>query len=79
MLAVLITLFLIHRRSREAEQVKRAQYWREQVRAYFPENTAAWSVINKQVSGLLGVYAEYYSLYEGAGTRIFAFPPSAKW
>ncbi|KAF9515450.1 hypothetical protein BS47DRAFT_1391634 [Hydnum rufescens UP504] len=30
MLAILITLFMIHRRSRETEQEKRAQYWREQ-------------------------------------------------
>ncbi|KAF8325226.1 uncharacterized protein EI90DRAFT_2976586 [Cantharellus anzutake] len=30
MAGILITLFVLHRRSREAEQEKRAQYWREQ-------------------------------------------------
>lgn len=31
MAGIMITLFILHRRSREVAQEKRAQYWREQV------------------------------------------------
>jgi hypothetical protein len=75
MIGTLVILFFIHRRQREDEREKRLQYWREQVKSFFP----TWERTDSRFSHLQNAFRQnIMQMHETAQASIFLNPGSSR-